>query len=197
MPELMHRSRFLRKLLFVDREPPAAERRAPAVRETVLFLRPPGALMEPAFLAACTRCGECAAACPPRIIALSRDPRIGVDTPVVDPGLGPCDHCRRCIEACPDGALLPEGDPRMGTAVLEESCLSIESPVCTKCHEACPHAGRAVLFAPGGGLEIRPEECTGCGFCLRACPTDPPSIRIRGRHSVPLEGHPRVPKRAR
>ena len=197
MPELIHRSRFLRKLLLLDRdEAVPKERRSMGPRKTIRFLRPPGALMEPAFLAACTRCGECVGACPPGIIALARDTWMGVDTPVVDLSLGPCDHCGKCIEACPDGALLPDEEQRMGTAILRDSCLSLNAPECRACMEACPLSGRAIrIAAGGGGIEIVVEECTGCGLCLPACPTDPVSIRIQGRPSVPLEGHPRVPAR--
>ena len=46
------------------------------------YFRPPGALPEIGFLAACTRCGKCAEVCPPRAILTVRpDGGLAAGTP--------------------------------------------------------------------------------------------------------------------
>jgi ferredoxin-type protein NapF len=200
----MDRTSFLRKLLLLDgsldalnelRGKPSAPRSdedtGPA-KIPFTFLRPPGALMEPSFLAACTRCDLCIKACPEHIIIRAEHPLMSAGTPVVNPYLSPCTYCNRCIYVCPDGALLPTEDPRMGRAVWHaETCLSAAEVSCTKCVEACPLGGKAIETVPTGGIAIHPEACTGCGFCIQACPTEPLSLHLEGRPPVPLRGHPK------
>lgn len=50
------------------------------------YLRPPGAIDEAAFLLACTRCGDCAKACPTGVIKfLDASSGAAVGTPYIDP----------------------------------------------------------------------------------------------------------------
>jgi ferredoxin-type protein NapG len=59
------------------------------------FVRPPGALPEPSFLATCTRCDDCVAACPKWSIRKA-GPELGASmngTPIVIPKEQPCWMC--------------------------------------------------------------------------------------------------------
>lgn len=73
--------------------------------------RPPGAVpYEQEFLAKCTGCDACMAACPVNIVMIADLER---RDPVIYPESGPCVQCPGfpCIAACPTGAL----DKRYGT----------------------------------------------------------------------------------
>ncbi len=199
----MDRTSFLKKLLLIDgsldainelRGGPGSktgeERGRPRIPFT--FLRPPGAPLEPQFLSHCTRCDLCLEACPEHIIIKATDPLMGPGTPIVNPFIRPCTECGKCIEACPDSALLPEEDRRMGRAVWHaETCISATEISCTKCVEACPLGTAAIETVESGGIMVHPSVCTGCGFCVHACPTEPKSLHLEGRPPVPLRGHPR------
>ena len=84
----------------------------PAQARPAQALRPPGALPEADFLAACVRCGLCVRDCPPQNLKLStwgdglaRDVAIG--TPWFEARDIPCEMCEQlpCVKACPTGAL--------------------------------------------------------------------------------------------
>lgn len=203
MGERIDRGSFLRRLFLIDGGVEAARtlkggfsrRESPAGLIPFTFLRPPGAPMEPTFLARCTRCDLCLEACPERIIIKATEPLMGLGTPVVDPAIRPCTECAKCIAACPEGALLADEDRRMGRAVWHsETCLSSADITCTECVEACPVGPAAIQAIVGRGIIVFMEGCTACGFCCRACPTDPKSLHLEGRPPVPLKGHPAVPK---
>ena len=199
----MDRTSFLRKLFMIDSGMEAVNTirnggsrfKAPQ-QIPFTFLRPPGAPLEPTFLARCTRCDLCAEACPERIIIKASEPLMGRGSPIVNPAIAPCTECGKCIEACPDGALLPDEDRRMGRAVWHaETCLSAHTIECTLCVAACPEGQAAIEAVQLGGILIHNEACTGCGSCYHACPTDPKSLHLEGRPPVPLRGHPPVPRR--
>ncbi len=73
------------------------------------LIRPPGALLEAAFLLACTRCDACILACP--FTAILRAPTnagVAIATPYLDVvAHQPCRLCEDlpCIESCETGAL--------------------------------------------------------------------------------------------
>ncbi|MCL2020645.1 MAG: ferredoxin-type protein NapG [Betaproteobacteria bacterium] len=112
-----------------------------------LALRPPGALPEAEFLAACTRCGLCVRDCPPGILKLAApgDP-VPTGTPYFTARTGPCEMCPDipCIRNCPTGALDPKlediNEARMGLAVLidQETCIAFLGLRCEICHNVCP-----------------------------------------------------------
>jgi ferredoxin-type protein NapG len=158
-------------------------------------LRPPGALAEKDFNAACIKCGQCVNACPDDTLNLaSSGGNLPIGTPYFEPRQIPCYLCPDipCMKACPTGALSPDlkhiNDSRMGLAVIDlENCLSWKGLRCEICHRECPLKGKAIT------LELHPraqskhamfypivnsEHCTGCGICEKACPTTDAAIRI-------------------
>ncbi len=162
----------------------------------VTVLRPPGALAEAQFQAACIKCGQCVTACPYAVLRLGDlHGDVPVGTPTFTPRDAPCELCPDlpCVVACPTGALAadlktPEA-ARMGVAVLDgHSCLAFNGLRCEACYRACPliddaltlryrHQGRTgvhAFFEP----VVNPDTCTGCGQCERACPTDVASIKV-------------------
>lgn len=72
-------------------------------------LRPPGALAEQEFLAACIKCGQCVQVCPVHAIKLADlDEGFGLGVPYIEPRTQSCDFscdALQCVLACPTGAL--------------------------------------------------------------------------------------------
>src|ERR1700704_5393520 len=67
------------------------------------YFRPPGALPEMGFLAACTRCGACVDVCPPHaILKVSADGGLAAGTPYINSDAQPCIACATmpCAAAC-------------------------------------------------------------------------------------------------
>lgn len=142
--------------------------------------RPPGSIREEEFLAGCTRCLDCASACPHGAI-VAGDARLGAaaGTPVISAAAAPCYLCsdRPCASACAAGVIEAQGAARMGAArVLDHSCLAVRGVGCSACHEQCPVPG-AMRWE-----EARPVVdltlCTGCGVCLYVCPAPQKAILL-------------------
>lgn len=161
------------------------------------LLRPPGALAEKAFDAACIRCGLCVEDCPFEILHLAtwEDPA-PLGTPVFEARKNPCYMCRDipCVKACPTGALDPGlTDIRkadMGVAVLVDTinCLNYKGLSCSICVRVCPVRGEAIDLKPitteRGLLQIptvNPDKCTGCGTCEKHCVIAETAIRVLPR----------------
>lgn len=164
-------------------------------------LRPPGALAEKDFNAACIKCGQCVNVCPPHILQLApAGTDLPIGTPFFTPRSGACIMCPDipCVKACPTGALAPElndiNQARMGLAVIDiENCLSWQGLRCEICYRDCPIRGQAiVLETDPRGLSkhamfrplVRAEACTGCGICEKSCPTELAAIRVLPRKLV-------------
>ncbi len=160
-------------------------------------IRPPGALPEDDFLAACTRCGICVNDCPYDILKLAEPgDDIALGTPYFTARTGPCEMCEDipCIPNCPTGALdhalTDINQSRMGLAVLidQETCIAFHGLRCEICFNVCPVRGDAItltyehnersgkhaLFIP----VVHSEACTGCGLCERACIMEEASIKV-------------------
>lgn len=150
------------------------------------YMRPPGALQEVGFLAACTRCADCIEVCP--VSAITKVPTAGglaAGTPMIDPSLQPCIVCddMPCAAACPTEALTvpPAGwrGYRMATLeLLPERCITFAGTECGVCAQACPVGEEALGLDDEGRPVIRAEGCVGCGVCVRACVTSPSSLQL-------------------
>jgi ferredoxin-type protein NapG len=173
-----------------------------------LALRPPGALPEPEFLAACTRCGICVRDCPPSVfqdlngkpldilkLAAPGDP-VPTGTPYFTARSAPCIMCEDipCVVNCPTGALDAElkdiNKARMGLAVLvdQETCVAFLGLRCEICYNACPVFGKAITLEKRRNPRsdrhamllpiVHSEYCTGCGLCEKSCILEESAIRV-------------------
>lgn len=153
----------------------------------VPFVRPPGAVAEADFLAGCTRCGECAAACP--YDAIREAPpgfREAAGTPIIIAIQNPCQMCpdTPCIPVCEPGVLRLEPPYHIATAKIRGiACISSVEEPCTVCSEACPIEGVIVLVE--GRPQVDVDGCTGCGICQSVCPAPRNAIIIEPRADRP------------
>lgn len=153
---------------------------APTIRTD--FLRPPGAVEEAAFLDRCTRCDDCAKACPHGSITASQ----ADGTPVIFANETPCYLCHDlpCIDACGTEALMPldrVADVRMGIAeVRERFCTAGQG--CHACVSKCPVDALAMDFG-AMRLQVDAERCVGCGVCEHVCGSVNDRIAIRVKAS--------------
>ena len=142
------------------------------------ILRPPGALAEPDFLAACIRCYKCQDACEPGAIQFytERDGAL-YHTPYVDPAKAGCTLCAKCGPACPTDALLPFEDKTevaMGTVELREDlCLSYKAKFVRQKQELLVQAGRKPTE-----VEALVERRGPCGECYMFCPLRNRAIKL-------------------
>lgn len=139
-------------------------------------VRPPWALAEEAFLAACTRCDACVGACPNHIVVRGEGGFAEIDFT-----RGECSFCRACVTACEPQALLAgEGKPWRILPEIGSMCLAQKNVVCRSCGDACE--ARALRFVPrlGGAAlpELNAAACTGCGACVGACPAQAVMMEI-------------------
>ncbi|MDX8390386.1 MAG: ferredoxin-type protein NapF [Mariprofundaceae bacterium] len=148
------------------------------MKGTTPFVRPPWALDEDLFQAACTRCGDCLEVCPEDI--LIREGREGY--PFVDFNRGACTFCRRCVDVCSTTALnqSPNHLPWQIKANVNSNCLAAGQVICTTCAEQC-EAG-AIRFKPLVGKVAEPSisgsTCTGCGACVALCPSQAVEVHL-------------------
>jgi ferredoxin-type protein NapG len=106
----------------------------PVVKKWMTRLRPPGAIDEIDFLAACIKCGQCVQVCPVLAIKLGDlDEGFGVGVPYIDAREQACDFscdAVQCVLSCPTGALSHKVDTKeqvtMGVARLSrpKACLA-------------------------------------------------------------------------
>ncbi|MBS1159435.1 MAG: napG [Proteobacteria bacterium] len=160
-------------------------------------LRPPGALEETAFLAACLRCGLCVRDCPYETLSLAPfGGALAGGTPFFTARRVACEMCDDipCVKACPSGALSPKlndiHEARMGLAVLadHETCLNFLGLRCDVCYRVCPLIDQAITLEnvhnPRSDRHamllptVHGAHCTGCGKCEKACVLPEPAIKV-------------------
>jgi len=142
------------------------------------WLRPPGAAGEALFLERCTKCGDCAKACPYGSITFHQQN----GTPVIFADQVPCYLCEDipCIAACATEALLPiqEGEQiRMGRAVVSHRVCTAGQG-CHACASKCPTDALSMDF-DAQRLVVTTERCVGCGLCEQVCRTVNDRVAIR------------------
>ena len=154
-------------------------------------LRPPGAVGPWLFGQLCLRCGNCARACPARIIRARWESDSIGDwlTPEVSIENDYCrEDCNACMQVCPSGAIA-RGDLKrklqepIGLAHVEmDRCLLALNQECrTMCLESCPY--QAIYLHKWTWEDdrrypiVEAEKCPGCGACKLAC-TPMDAIRI-------------------
>lgn len=167
------------------------EKAKPVLRSD--WLRPPGAAQEALFLERCTRCGDCAKACPYESIKF--DSRDG--SPVIFPDQIPCYLCGDfpCIAACRTEALLPIQDrehANMGLAVVaHRDCTAGQG--CNACVSQCPVNALRMDFEQFRIVVIQ-DRCVGCGICEQTCKTvnDRVAIKVTPARLLTASGQSRV-----
>ena len=151
------------------------------------WFRPPGAITEVAFLAACTRCGDCIDVCPVHaIVKAPANAGLAAGTPHIEPTLQACVACEDmpCAAACETGALVVPSDMwasiHMGILELDtDRCITFQGQACGVCARSCPVGERALAVDDRGHPVLKPEGCVGCGVCVTACVTTPSSLKLR------------------
>lgn len=170
---------------------------APSRSLSAAALRPPGALPEADFLAACVRCGLCVRDCPYDTLKLADLAGAAASgTPYFIARDIPCEMCPDipCVVACPTGALAKSltdiDDARMGSAVLvgHETCLNVLGLRCDVCYRVCPLIDKAITLEmrhnerTGKHAHLIPivhtDHCTGCGKCEKACVLEEAAIKV-------------------
>jgi len=169
--------------------------RKPAAAEV---LRPPGALPEDQFTAACVRCGLCVKACPYDILKLANwDDPAPAGTPFFTAREDPCRMCEDipCVDACPTSALDPlltdirKADMGLAVLVDHETCLNYKGMVCAICVQVCPIRGEAITLKLARGENgmalqipvVDSTKCTGCGTCEKYCVLSEAAIKVLPR----------------
>lgn len=177
-------------------------------------LRPPGALDEQEFLAACIKCGQCVQVCPVQAIKLAElDDRFGVGTPYIDARKQACDFscdALACVLACPTGALshainYPR-QARMGLARLgrPDLCLARQGRGLKGTARGPDFQGRLRYLEVNrwDPIPVRQQayDLELCDLCVRQCPIEiqlslcrrgePPSrdpLQCPPKHAITLE----------
>ncbi|HDP80918.1 MAG TPA: 4Fe-4S binding protein [Spirochaetes bacterium] len=167
-----------------------------------LLLRPPGALPEKDFLAACVRCGACMKVCPTNGLhpTLAEAGLEALFTPRLVPRIGWCEKdCTLCTRVCPTGAIKTLAPTEkettvIGTAfIIRDLCIPwSEGRDCIVCEEVCPTATKSIKFREEYTLNkqgkkvlvkfpvVLEDVCIGCGICENKCPV-PGNAAIRVR----------------
>lgn len=131
-------------------------------------LRPPWAHAELSFVDACTRCGDCLAACPEKILVAADG-----GFPEIDFTRGGCTFCGECVSACAAGALSREASTRAIVARVDDGCLAGRGVHCQSCRDVCePEAVRFEYRHSVPVPQIDFDACSGCGACVASCPAD-------------------------
>ncbi len=152
-------------------------------------VRPPGAVDEEYFNLLCVRCGICLEVCPTKAIVLAgfKDGLAAVNTPKIEPLIGPCEFFRGrcedvmlCSKFCPTHALqLSDRDKvKLGSIRFNpDLCLAYMAKECVVCDEMCP-VQDAITLTRDLTPVFHEDECVGCGICVNSCPADPKALTL-------------------
>lgn len=156
----------------------------PVLRQLRDRIRPPGAIPEAHFLAACIKCGQCVQVCPVQAITLADvDDGFGLGVPYIDARAQACDFscdAMQCVLACPTGALdhgiaKPE-ETTIGFARLAapERCLALQGKGFRGLARGADYTGllryeEIDRWTPLPVAE-HPYDLDLCDLCVRECP---------------------------
>lgn len=177
----------------------------PVYKKVFDRLRPPGALDEDEFLAACIKCGQCVQVCPVEAIKLADgDEGYGLGVPYIDARAQACDFscdAVQCVLACPTGALshliAKKEEVTMGFARLArpEACLAMKGLGFTGLARGDDFPGllryEEIDRWEPQPVASHPYELEICDLCVRECPIEgaitlePLSIDYRDKRRVP------------
>lgn len=158
----------------------------PAVTQSRPRLRPPGALVEQEFLAACIKCGQCVQVCPVKAIELAElDDGVGIGVPFIHARDQACDFScdgLQCVLACPTGALehainYPH-QTKMGLArlALPGKCLAMQGIGFKGTARGADFPGilRFDEIDRWNPLPVagQPFDLKICDLCVRLCPIE-------------------------
>ncbi len=179
------RRRLIRSLLFGAAVTNAAlAGYLPVVRRSYVRLRPPGALEEHEFLAACIKCGQCVQVCPVKAIKLAdAGDGFGLGVPHIEARTQACDFscdAVQCVLACPTGALSHDlskkEQVRMGVAVLSnpDGCLArqgrgFSGPARGAAFPGIHRYSEINRWKPIP-IADHPYQLDLCDLCVRECP---------------------------
>ena len=186
-PKQKERRKFLRSIaLTVGVSSIALLGMVPVLGKWVQRLRPPGALREEKFLAACIKCGQCVQVCPVEAIKLADlTDGLGVGVPHIDPREQACDFScdgLQCVLACPTGALIHEisfeSEVDMGVAkvVNPGQCLAVQGKGFKGLARGPDFKGK-LRYAEIDrwnpiNLADHPYDLELCDLCVRQCPIE-------------------------
>ena len=186
-PKQKERRKFLRSIaMTIGVSGIALLGMVPVLGKWVQRLRPPGALDEQDFLAACIKCGQCVQVCPVEAIKLADlTDGLGVGVPHIDPRDQACDFScdgLQCVLACPTGALIHEisfpSEVDMGVArvVNEKQCLAVLGQGFKGLARGADFKGK-LRYAEIDrwnpiNLADHPYDLELCDLCVRQCPIE-------------------------
>jgi len=161
----------------------------PVLKQWIVRLRPPGALLEQEFLASCIKCGQCVQVCPVEAIRLADiDEGHAVGTPYIDARAQACDFScdgLQCVLACPTGALTHhinyphEAEMAIARVVRPESCLAVLGQGFEGQARGPDYTGKLRYEEVDRWNPIlvrdHPYDLELCDLCMRQCPIE---IRI-------------------
>ena len=180
------RRQFFRRLTGQTTEAAVKQVEARVLEKAKQWIRPPFAIHELEFLFTCTRCGDCARACPHQVI-FNLPARLGADvvgTPALDllnKGCHLCDDTP-CVSACTAHALRRDTAStltqlRLAQVQIDTSrCLPYLGPECGACISTCTIEGALVFHHEKPHID--PQRCTGCARCREACITEPKAVTV-------------------
>jgi len=171
----------------------------PVVRRVRARLRPPGAMEEKRFLAACIKCGQCVQVCPVQAIELADvGDGLGVGAPFIDARKQACDFscdALSCLLACPTGALIHDikakEEVRAGLArlVRPDACLARKGEGFRGVvrGESFPGLLRYEEIDRWNPIRVseHPYDLDLCDLCVRECPIGDTALKLE-----PLPGNP-------